>query len=549
MPFALSRGLGSSEVTGRHSGNPAREILVVLAVWLVVSLLLAMLALPNLSSPGLYYDEAINGGMAREFVTGRVQGAHVPGSESVWLFGHPFPLFVQWYSGAMKPWLIIPSLMFFDATVPVLRVTSLFWYLVGLLIFMLWTRKLLGLFAAILAVPILGLDPSLFFPAIMDWGPILPSFLCRFCGYYFAIRWWQNRNTPDGFLAALALGLGFFGKIDFMVIVLGCGITLAIVYGSEILAFFRSSPQKCALCGLGFLLGVSPMALKLLPMLDTAMGKRTAAGSSDLLEKLHTAGAMYDGSYFFRLMNVGGKFDAMFAQSCPVWSPFGLVVILSGILLAVRIVRRRGETVERQCWAFLLLSAVLISGGTLLLPKAARIHHHLAVNPFPHLIVVAAIITLWKTSSLNAVIKWSLRTCAVAMAIVVIGGHLLAIRQTQSLLAATGGRGWWSDSIEEFCEDVKDQRDLSIVSLDWGFQEQLLYLCDHKRLLEPIWRSETMPESAKCVYLLHPPEYTLYPEGWEYFRGMKEANSEKLSIRPYKDRQGNVAFYAVRLRD
>ncbi len=549
MPFALSPGLGSSAVTGKKSDNSARGILVVLAVWLVVSLILATLAVPILSSPGLYYDEAVFAGMARDFVKGGSLGAHMPGSETVNLFGRPFPVFVQWYLGAVKAWLIIPSLMLFDATVPVLRLTSLFWYLIGLLLFMLWTRKLLGLSASLIALPILALDPSCFFPSVLDWGTVIPGFLCRVGGCYLLIRWWHDRNMRDGFLGAFVLGLGFFSKIDSVVVLLGCGIALAIIYGREILAFFRSSPKKCAWCGLGFFLGASPMALMILPMLDTALGKKTAAGSSDPLEKLHTVWAMYDGSYFFRLMNVGGKFDTMFAQSCPVWSPFGLLVILSGILLAVRIAGRRGETVERQRWAFLLCSTVFITCGMFLLPGAARIHHQLAVYPFPHLIVVAAIIMLWKTSSLNAAITWSLRTCAAAIAIVIIGGHLLALRQTQSLLAATGGRGWWSDSIQEFCHDVRDQRGLSIVSLDWGFQEQLLYLCNQQRLLEPIWRSETLPASAKCVYLIHPPEYTLYPEGLEFFRAMKQANAEKLSIRPYKDRQGNVAFYAVRLRD
>ena len=157
MPFALSPGgLGLPEVTWRKSGNSAREILVILVAWLVVSLLLAALAWPNLSSPGLYYDEAVNAGMAREFMTGRIQGPHMPGTQTINLSGRPFPLFVQWYFGAVKPWLIIPSLMIFDSTTPVLRLTSLFWYLVGLLIFMLWTRKLLGLSAALVAAPILA---------------------------------------------------------------------------------------------------------------------------------------------------------------------------------------------------------------------------------------------------------------------------------------------------------------------------------------------------------------------------------------------------------
>ena len=228
----------------------------------------------------------------------------------------------------MKPWLIIPSLMLFDSTTAVLRVTSLFWFLAGLLIFMLWTRQLLGLSAALVAAPILGLDPSLFFFAIPDWGPIIPSFLCRLGGYYLWMRWWRNGKTRDGFLGALALGLGFFAKIDIVVVLLGCGAALAITYGREILAFFRSSPKKCAVCCLGFLLGASPMAIRYSRVGDIVTGQGPPRLPHELQEKINTAWPMYDGSYFFRLLHVGGKFETMFAPSCPVWSPFGLVVIL-----------------------------------------------------------------------------------------------------------------------------------------------------------------------------------------------------------------------------
>ena len=417
----------------------------------------------------------------------------MPGTDTVKLFGRPFPLFVQWYFGAVKPWLIIPSLIFFDSTVPVLRLTSLFWYLVGLLIFMLWTRKLLGLSAALVAAPILGLDPSFFLPSVADWGPIIPGFLCRMCGYYLVIRWWHNGKLRDGFLGALALGLGFFSKIDFVVILVGCGIALAITWGKR-LRLLPPLSERMRILLSGLPSGASPMALQVPRMLNVMSGKESPIGGNDLLEKINAAWTMYDGSYFFRLMDAGGRFDLMFASACPVWSPFGLVVVLSGILLATGIVRRTGEAAERQRRAFLLLSLVLITGGVFLFPGTVRIHHHVAVYPFPHLIIVAAIIMLWGKSLPNPVVKWSLRTCAVAVAVVVIGGHLVAVLKTQNLLAATGGRGWWSDSIMTFCHDIQAEPGLSVTSFDWGFNEQLAFLCDHRQLSEPLDRRAIRPD-------------------------------------------------------
>lgn len=256
---------------------------------------------------------------------------------------------------------------------------------------------------------------------------------------------------------------------------------------------------------------------------------------------------MYDGSYFYRLMSAGGNFDTMFTPSCPSWSPFGLAVILSGVLLTLHIVLRRGEAAGRRRLVFLLLSAILLTSGVFLVPDAVRIHHHLAVYPFPHLMVAAAIVMLWQKSPLNSVGKRILRACAVVLAVTVIGGHLLVMRQTQDFIAATGGRGYFSDSIEEFCKDIRDQHVLAIVSLNWGFNEQLDYLCSNQRLLEPIWHSQTVPTGSKVVYLIHPPKYTLFPAGLEYYRQLQQAYPGKLSIRSYNDREGHTAFYAVRL--
>ena len=68
---------------------------------------------------------------------------------------------------------------------------------------------------------------SFFFPG-SDWGAITPGFLCRVLGSLLRMRWWHHRKSRDGFLGALALGLGLFSKIDFVVILLGCAIAVGV---------------------------------------------------------------------------------------------------------------------------------------------------------------------------------------------------------------------------------------------------------------------------------------------------------------------------------
>ena len=483
-------------------------------------------------------------------MTANPRGVHTQGTEAASLFGRPFPLFLQSYIGGVDPWLMIPSFALFGPSMAVFRLTKLFWCSMSLLLCMLWTRKLLGLPAALLVALLLGLDTTFYFVSVLDWGQVVPSFLCRFCGFYLTIRWWRERRLRHGFLAAVCLGVGLFNKVDFAAILLGCGSAVAIIYGKEILASMRSSAGKWTLCGLGFVLFAAPMVFHI----QTTLLDVGASWGSDLLkelpEKIKVVRAMYDGSYVFRLMNLGGtdrRLDMLFAPSCPVWSAFGWVVILSGIVLVLRLVRGGGTAAERQRSAFLLLGLALVTGSVFLLPGAVHIYHQAAVYPFPHLIVIAAIIMLWQKSPLGSFTKWTLRSCAVALAVLVIGGHLAAILRTQDLTAATGGRGWWSDAITTFCDDVKAEPGLSIVSLDWGFNEQIDFLCDPRQLSEPFWFKSQFVMTPKSLFLLHPPQYTLYRVGRDFYNVVRDKCRLNMSIQTYCDHQGQVEFHVLRV--
>lgn len=546
MDLKPGKILSASVKDGNPSGNPVRDYLIMAPVWLTVSIILTILALRNLSVPGLYYDEAVFAGIAKDFITGNANGLHMPGTQAVELFGRPFPLYVQSYLGAVKAWTIIPSFMIFGPSIAVLRLTALFWSLMGLLIFMLWTRSFLGLPAALIAAPMLGLDPSFYFISVLDWGSCVPSFLCRFCGYYFLFLWWHDKKIRYGFLASFMLGLGLFNKIDFLVILLGCGIAVAAVYGKELFASIRRFPGKYLLLGAGFFLAASPMTLKIWMIVHSVFTGQISGNEHEMLEKLNTAFAMYDGSYIYRLMQVGGRFDTMFIQPASVWSPFGIIVAFSSILLLFHIFQGKREQPDRPTITFLLLCMFLITAGVFLLPAAARLHHATLVYPFPHLLVVSAAVMLWRTSPAAAVPAWVYRSCAVVIALLVIAGHLHAILKTDDLMASTGGRGTWSDSIVAFSNDMKGQTGLAVASLDWGFNEQLEFLLDGQQLSEPFWNDRPVQILPNTVYLVHPPEYSLFPQGLELLRMASQQAPAGAIIQPYRDRQENVAFYAVR---
>src|SRR5216110_16655 len=114
-----------------------REFIPLIASWLVLATMMALLAKQNLSVPGLYYDEAVFAGMAKDFVTGHLHGQHMPHHQVITLAGRPFPLFVQTYLGALKSWMLIPAFSSFGPSVATLRATNLFWQLIALLFLML----------------------------------------------------------------------------------------------------------------------------------------------------------------------------------------------------------------------------------------------------------------------------------------------------------------------------------------------------------------------------------------------------------------------------
>ncbi len=147
------------------------------------------------------------------------------------VFGSPFPVFVQPYLGALKCWLLIPIFKIFGSTLAVLRASNLFFCAVALLVFMLWTWRLLGLAEALLAGVLLAADPAFFFPDVLDWGSLLPSLLCRFTGFLLVLLAWRRQSACWAGFAGLALGLGFFNKIDFAVLLAGTAAAAVCAYG------------------------------------------------------------------------------------------------------------------------------------------------------------------------------------------------------------------------------------------------------------------------------------------------------------------------------
>lgn len=536
-------------MANRPSSANRREVGFLTLGWLLVAILAVALSKQNLSTPGLYYDEAVSGGLAKDFITGHLH-PHMSNVQLFNVFGHPFPLFVQSYYGALKSWLLIPPIAICGATVSVLRLTSLACALVALLFFVLGVRLWIGLPAAIVAGALFVTDPTCFFLSLLDWGPAIPPLLCRCAALYFALAWWRTRKAGYLLLAGFFLGLGLFHKADFAVFLAGTGVAVACFYGIQLFSVLRARPSLIATCALGFLLGAGPMIWRL-PQI-VASNRPRQAGFGQLKEKLQTWATLYDGSYIERLMSSGGLFGQMYKHSWNAHSLLWFVLPIAMVaLLVICIFPQRSK--EGRVAGCLLLGFVLTTVGVFVMPGAVRIHHAFLAYPFPQLIIAAACTFLWQRRSSRLVQRGTQVAIFVAL-LVLLASQIQAVRKTEQLLSETGGRGWWSNVFDDFCRQNADRADLTIVSLDWGFNEQLAFLTNGPKLLEPFWAFTTskealpdLPRDPQYVYLAHSPEYSLLRYDLLYLNAAR--SDDHAEIQSYSDRQGQIVFYAIRFRE
>jgi hypothetical protein len=539
------------EAAGVEVPTRSRELFLLLAAWLVFASAIILLAHQNLSVPGLYYDEAVFAGMAKDFVTGQVHGQHMPNNQIAVFHGRPFPVFVQRYLGALKSWMLMPPFTLFGANVAVLRLSNLCWASIALLLFMLATWRWLGIYAALIAGPVLATDPAYFFLGILDWGATGPSFICRGACFYLIVRWCQQKRSAQLFFACFFAGLGFFNKIDFAVLLIGSAIAGIFCYGRLLWRTLRGHfIAFTAFACFGFLLTASPMLMQMPGLLGFGLSGKASAGPAEFADKLHTIISTYDGSYFYRLMDAGGVFEKMFEQSTQIRSFAGVIVLIASAASLMAMARSRKKSQARVA-RFLLLSTALITIGVFVLPGAVRIHHAVLVFPLPHLMIAFAAVAVWKTESTSRRSALAARTVTSIAIAVLVASQIWVISKTQTLIRETGGRGRWSVSFDAFCRENRHRTDLMIVSVDWGFNEQLEFLTNGPKLYEPVWglgnripTGTPLVRDPNSLYLVHPHEYAVAPES-VYYSYLAENGDDDAEIRPYFDRQGRVAFYTI----
>jgi hypothetical protein len=149
------------------------------------------------------------------------------------------------------------------------------------------------------------------------------------------------------------------------------------------------------------------------------------------------------------------------------------------------------------------------------------------------------------------------RALAVALLLAVVAANLRIVGETHAELQRSGGRGYWSDAVVGFAEELSGSPGARVVCLDWGFHNQVAFLGDGANSLDALWavrhalaRREPwrFAGDAATVYLIHPEPFDLFGLGGLFQRALATLPEDRVSVLPHVDREGGVAFLAVHLK-
>jgi hypothetical protein len=299
---------------------------------------------------------------------------------------------------------------------------------------------------------------------------------------------------------------------------------------------------------LGFLLAAAPILFSARTMFETVVVLRDRG---DFEERVNALGATLDGSYFYRLMETGGRFDSLFLESAP--QTLGAIAVVACLAIVGVSWLRGGALGANPALRFLSVSTAVVAAAMLGLPGATRAHHMLNLCPLSHLLVAATLVQGARGfAGVPATAARGLAATALALLLV---SDVAVIASTRALIARTGGRGLWSDAIFELASELENEPGANAVSLDWGFHLPLLFLTESPTLLEPYWRIPDTIRSGRpwsltggpqSRYLVHDEPYDRFGYSPLFLEAVRALEPSRVEIRRHRDREGTVAFLSVR---
>src|SRR5437870_13713192 len=96
-------------------------------------------------------------------------------------------------------------------------------------------------------------------------------------------------------------------------------------------------------------------------LLRYGLSGKASSGPAEFADKLHTMISTYDGSYFYRLMDVGGVFDKMFREPTQIRSLAGVIFLFASIAWLLAMAASLRKSRARVVLVLLFAVALIMS--------------------------------------------------------------------------------------------------------------------------------------------------------------------------------------------
>jgi 4-amino-4-deoxy-L-arabinose transferase-like glycosyltransferase len=502
----------------------------------------------QLSLPGLEYDETIFGPPARghtqDFLTGVATVAPDSPARFSPLAFTPFvlrigsyqvPVMVMPYQGAFKVHVLAAIFSLWGVSPWTLRWPNIVVGGLTLLLFFFLLRRVCSPGIALLALALLATDPSYLFYTRHDFNPSAWLLLLVLAPLWCLVRGYDSAGRRWGWWAAafFLFGFGVYTRLDYLWFLAALGLT-GLLWGwrHRGVQVRKKEIVWAMVCFVG---GCSPyllfvwqrptIARSILPLAVPAQEL-----SAVLPVKGYVLWTVLNGTSlldFFAArsgVNLGkevtpegevrvGSYVAA-RQQLPLSSLFSGTLTPFVVLLLVGVCCRLRPPPLLQVLMLFLLALLLGVGGV---GGALRGHHFVVFLPFVQMFLAVGLGRMWQHSS-----TWLGRGAWGLVGGACIAANLLMVVRYHTFLAATGGRGVWSEAIYALTAYLEERCHTQRCLLgDWGLGTQIVTLA-------------TRPLQVEEVF-------------WPYIYGASEAEAETLVCSPgalfvfYSDRYSNFS--------
>ena len=513
------------------------------------------LSLYQIELPGLYYDEAADAVPAMQILLG--QKVELVNNAGIWIGGHPFPIMVMDYVGAVNTYALLPLFSTLGINVFSLRLMPIIGGVLTLILAYFLARELFNKWVAATAMILLAVHPSFIF-----WtrqGIYITSIMSPLAlGSLLSFQKWRNDGRSWAlYLGFFLLGLGISAKILFLWFIVAVGILYFLLEWRRegpvkpVTTYPLLTPRRLMGSIIAFVLGAWMILLYNIETQGTLVVMRENLVSSQYgVNNLNFLGNMAKRLDNFKVLLDGGHFWFFGGVLTSNWYPPVFMAAAAVIALIMIFNRTARQQWRRVAVIFGLVALVLIQ-STVTISSLWPTHLYILL-PFAIIIIAMGIDLLYRYVSSSSAIT----LVGVLVVLALVGQSLYVDIKYHKLLEETGGRRTHSDAIYRLSSYLQARVDSRPVAMDWGIKNSVQILTQGKVSPLEVFQYTSEPNQTfydwlygtlmkgEHLYVFHSQDCTVYPR-YEAFEAFARKFSREVHLEETIAEKDGTPIYEV----